>query len=236
MLFQNEHPRVVAEETHLLSREHMLTSLPPVMHPLCFQDIIEVGSGVLRRVLPAQKDPGNPVMQPEMPWEHGINYPSVIRDPDSGLWRMWYPCRVDGTSVVDGVSGHGVAVAESDDGVRWRRPALNRHSFGGSKENNIAHVGMSGAMMLDSSAPPEKRYRMFCNRMFKNTGCIYTQVSPDGLEWTMLRDVQIHIRNDSQNIGLKCPYTGKWFVYHRPGWCTREVARSESSDDEGLEF
>jgi hypothetical protein len=98
------------------------------------------------------------------------------------------------------------------------------------------HLGHSGAVMRDESASPERRYRMFANRMYRNTGCIYTLVSADGLEWRLFEDQQIHVRNDSQNGGLKCPYTGKWFVYHRPGWCTREVARSESIDEEGREF
>jgi hypothetical protein len=232
-----DHPRVVAEETHLQTREHVLTTLPPVMHPLCFQDVIEMGRGILRRVVSARKDSGNPLMTPEHPWEgRFIGYPGVVREPASGLWRMWYPCAADGTSTVDGTSGHGMACAESDNGRTWRRPAFGRYSFAGSTANNICHVGMAGAVIRDETAPSERRYRMFTNRMYENTGCIYSLISPDGLQWAMLHDRQIHIRNDSQNLGFKCPYTGKWFVYHRPGWCIREIVRSESADDEGAEF
>ena len=232
-----DHPWVMAEETLGLTREHVLTTLPPVMHPLCFQDLIEHGTGILRRVLPARKDEANPVIEPERPWEgRGIGYVSVIREPDTGLWRMWYGCNAEGVSPADGTSGRGVAYAESDDGAHWRRPELGKYEFEGSRANNICHLGQSGAVTLDETAEPEKRHRMFANRLYKNTGCIYSLVSPDGLNWNMFRDEQIRIRNDSQNRGFKCPYTGKWYVYHRPGWCTREVARSESVDEDGTEF
>jgi hypothetical protein len=129
-----------------------------------------------------------------------------------------------------------MACAESEDGANWRRPEYGRFEFRGSKANKICHLGHAGAVELDETAPPERRYRMFANRLHRNTGCIYSLVSPDGLNWSLLADFQIHVRNDSQNRGFKCPYTKKWFVYHRPGWCTREVARSESKDEDGLEF
>jgi hypothetical protein len=237
MMLDFDSPWVIAEETHGLTREHTLTTLPPVMHPLCFQDIIEHGTGILRRVVPASKDEHNPVIEPEKPWEgRFIGYVSVIRDPETGLWRMWYHCDAEGTSLADGAAGVGMACAESEDGVRWRRPVFGKYEFQGSKDNNICHLGHAGAVVRDDTASPDKRFRMFVNRLWKNSGFIYSLVSPNGLDWTLFRDEQIRVRNDSQNPGVKCPYTGKWFVYHRPGWCTREIARSESKDADGIEF
>ena len=100
----------------------MAMDLKPAMHPVCFEDFIEGGRDVMRRNVPMAKDPNNPVLVPERPWEgQGVVYPSVWRCPETGLWRMWYSA-----SVRSGSSEAIVACAESEDGIHWRRPELGK--------------------------------------------------------------------------------------------------------------
>lgn len=207
----------------------MIGKLGRGISPLAFQDIIETGTGVLRRVLPARKDDANPLLAPERPWEgRALIVPSVCREPATGPWRMWY-------------AAHGVipkrsilCYAESDDGRLWRRPDLGLVEFQGSKANNIVLIEEMDAISvyLDLTAAPEERYRLFsdCKAGTANGGYVFTMASADGLRWRMRHDRMIPVRNDSQNTGLKDPYTGKWICYHRPGHLVRTVARSESPD------
>ena len=46
--------------------------------------------------------------------QHGIAVQTVIRDPDSGIWKAWCSPPVDAPSAA--------AYWESDDGLHWRKP------------------------------------------------------------------------------------------------------------------
>ena len=47
-------------------------------------------------------------------------YPSVFRDPDSGVWR----CLYQGGTIHDDEEGFVAVIAESEDGVHWETPDL----------------------------------------------------------------------------------------------------------------
>jgi len=67
--------------------------------------VIAAANNVRRVIHPARKHPSNPVL-----WD-GHVYGSVIQD--AGKYRMWYQC------------GRAVCYAESEDGIRWKKPALD---------------------------------------------------------------------------------------------------------------
>jgi len=139
-----DNPWVLKEETHGLTREHVPTTLDPVMHPLCFQDLIEHGTGILHRVIPAVKDESNPVMVPETPWEtNRIGYVSVIREPESGRWRMWYGCEAEGASGTDAGS------------TTTPGPCLTSVVRRGCRERPTASDGLSSRGAVSWSASPD---------------------------------------------------------------------------------
>jgi len=213
----------------------MAMDLKPAMHPVCFEDFIEGGRDVMRRNVPMGKDPNNPVLVPERPWEgQGVVYPSVWRCPETGLWRMWYSASVRG-----GPSEGIVAYAESEDGVHWQRPELGKVEYSGSTANNLVSRGDGWVpcVYMDMQAPPEQRYRMTLSTegRYQNQGGINFYVSPDGIDWRpMPGNPILRIRNDSQCPLVRHPENGKWAAFHRPGFGLRVVTCSRSED--GVSF
>jgi len=207
-------PYEVREEMCGVDRAHALHRLDQGMHPLCFQDILEWGRGVVRRVVPARKDPANPLLEG--------GYPSVIRRPEDGVWQLWA----------------GDCYAESADGVQWSdpQPAFQDVLWWDPYIREHIIPGIP-AVVLDEQAPPDCRYRMFGHFMVApGAGYISSYVSPDGVTWRLFREKQIIVRNDSQNRGFRDTRTGTWWVYHRPGWNARMISRSQSNDADGTDF
>ena len=99
--------------------------------------------GVLRssnvsRMLGRPKKHSVPVVRSDRPWESPWVYAwgSVLREPDSGLFRMWYETMgYNGTICL-----HRLCYAESDDGVVWRKPALGRYTMEGCDSTNIIDI------------------------------------------------------------------------------------------------
>jgi len=85
--------------------------------------LIRSRTNIKRRIHPAQKYDGNPVLWASEPWEPklGVLYGSVIQD--EGKYKMWYK------------SGMGVGYAESSDGIRWVKPRLDLVKVDGQKTN-----------------------------------------------------------------------------------------------------
>src|SRR4051794_18798173 len=75
--------------------------------------LIASTTNIVRRIHAAQKSGRNPVIRQTEAWEDPFNivYGSVIRDGQK--YMVWYK------------SGPGVSYAESDDGIRWIKPALD---------------------------------------------------------------------------------------------------------------
>ena len=93
------------------------------------------------RYEPLKKSAQNPVMTGEMSWEKGgVNWGSVIRSQGDGKFKFFYctdfPGAQEGAVQVDnsmqGKNHCVVCYAESDDGLTWRRPALNLYLLIGS--------------------------------------------------------------------------------------------------------
>ena len=119
--------------------------------------------------------------------QHGIAVQTVIRDPDSRIWKAWCSPPVDAPSAA--------AYWESDDGLHWRKPIVGRVEYRGSKENNLVDIDLGkdtgnfrpGAVVYDPNDPdPDRRYK--CALPPHGFG-----VSPDGVDWT---GIPIYVRNE----------------------------------------
>lgn len=154
------------------------------------------------RYEPLRKAAQNPVMTAQKPWEKGgINWGSVIRSPVDGKFKFFYgtdfPGQQEGAIQVDnsmqGKNHCVVCYAESDDGVTWRRPALNLYFQDQFPDNNIilawaSYYNDSASVIEDRhEADAQRRYKMLMFHLdTKNRdlsgGCLF--VSPDGLRWS----------------------------------------------------
>jgi hypothetical protein len=135
-------------------------------------------------------------------------YGSIIRV--GGKFRLWY-CAL-ATAAVDGNRARTarLAYAESDDGIRWTKPALGLTEFNGSRRNNL--LGMPASLDFAKTEPlacfvlhepadpdPARRYKMAVyGRYFPVVparypgvaadnvpSTIYPFFSADGLTWTL---------------------------------------------------
>ncbi len=162
--------------------------------PQIFVDLdrVEILDNVQQLFHQAQKNPENPVLYGERPWEaSGYGFvTSVVYDEEEKLFKCWYQGAIG--CVAGPVHTHGPHVlcyATSTDGIHWERPVLGLHEFEGSKENNIVvpqsyHNGKDHweSVLKDSfDADEQARYKGF--GWSSETGGLHTMTSPDGLRW-----------------------------------------------------
>jgi hypothetical protein len=130
-------------------------------------------------------------------------YGSVIRDPKSGKFRMWYVA-VSKTERLNPKTPRSVpwrvAYAESDDGIKWTKPSLGLVQSGGNTDNNLVRLeprlGVINLKVLHEpdDPNPKQRYKMAAHVWFpKNKvrlGTLAPYVSADGLTWKLLANVK----------------------------------------------
>ncbi len=139
--------------------------------------LIESAEGLVRTLHPIKKHPDNPLVVPDKPWE-GLSvllYGSVLRDADTGKFRMWYLAW--GKHVGKPTS---ICYAESDDGLHWTKPNLGIQEFEGSMENNILMPGWSQTTILYDPRDPDATQRYKAVLRMNGTRAF---LSPDGLHW-----------------------------------------------------
>jgi len=166
----------------------------------------------------------------DAPWEgSGSGYHSVFQD--GKLYRMYYKAwhlDVQPPGKVN-TGSHPLfcCYAESDDGIRWRKPELGLHEFKGSKKNNIVMVpGKAGSTVADPGhpavfkdenpdVPADARYKAII-RSAKPHGLLAFK-SPDGLRWTPMSDGPVITKGafDSQNLAFWDPVRGEYRAYWR---------------------
>ena len=85
------------------------------------------------RVELGQPDPGNPLIEGQMPWDDGVPFQhgTVLRDPIDGLWKAW------GTAAPTSTFDRRLVYYQSNDGVNWDRPELPICPFGKYSKTNI---------------------------------------------------------------------------------------------------
>lgn len=171
------------------------------------------------------------VLTHDAPWEgSGSGYHSIF--PDGGLFRMYYKAYSldlsSGKLRTDVPSGY-CCYAESDDGIRWRKPELNLVDFQGSKANNIVlATGPLGSVRLDAAhpavfrddnpaAPAAARYKAFVPSSDKKAHGLLPLQSPDGFRWSPMSAAPVITNGafDSQNLAFWDPLRRQYRAYWR---------------------
>lgn len=158
----------------------------------------------------------------DAPWEGSSSgYHTVFQDGD--LYRMYH--RGSHLDVSQGKLGSGrhkpfYCYAESDDGIRWRKPELGIVEFDGSKKNNIILEGLGThnfAPFKDANpdCAPEARYKALAG--IKSEGGLFAFKSADGIHWSLMTDKPVITNGafDSQNLAFWDPTLGKYRAYWR---------------------
>jgi hypothetical protein len=156
----------------------------------------------------------------DAPWEGaGSGYHSVIRDGD--LYRMYY--RGSHLGVEKGKLKTGRQVycyAESADGVKFTKPTLQLHEYGGSKQNNIIWTGVGThnfAPFIDTreGCPAESRFKALGG--VASEGGLFAFHSPDGIHWSLMSKQPVVTKGafDSQNLAFWDATAGVYRAYFR---------------------
>jgi hypothetical protein len=124
-------------------------------------------------------------------------YVSVIRDPASRKFRMWY-----GTPAKAGVASPShLATMESDDGIHWKRPHQVLADPDGLEVRFGASVMDEGASFAD----PQKRYKFawFCgDGVTPPVGGLMVATSPDGLTWKRISEASAVLPHNHDINGI----------------------------------
>ncbi len=153
-------------------------------------------AGIRRSLRPLDRHPASPVLpDKQTPWELDLAWCSAYRDPESGLYQLWYQSFTGGDAR-QRTHRCMICYAESDDGVNWRKPELELFEYNGAAPNNIVLLGNGGysdrygaSVLVDPRDPdPQRRYKMahydFCIDEGVEYPGLTVAFSPDGIHWT----------------------------------------------------
>lgn len=154
----------------------------------------------------AIKHAANPVLSPTFAWEIGgvSIFGSVIREPETGLFRMWY-------QAIDQEDSHSpdhmtICYAESNDGIHWHKPLLDISGYRERKASNIVlgnavypgNPYCASVIRDDDAQNPDERYKMavwyeqWTDGLAQFNGAA-TFHSPDGLHWRIYEGAKPYI-------------------------------------------
>lgn len=150
---------------------------------------------VSRRLNPPVRLAGNPVLQPQYPWEESYVtiYGSVQPRADGG-WRMWYMAGSGGMR-----ADQMMCYAESDDGLLWRRVLNQSKPYNGVAPTNILlgpDINVHGPCVVlnqHNDNPAERYLALFdsypqhrpqLKAQLQESRWCYSAVSADGLSWS----------------------------------------------------
>jgi len=100
-------------------------------------EIIESQKNIQRIIHPAKKHPENPILTADSPWENNscLIYGSVLKEKN--VFRMWYHTSIKERPELKHGSTTGVAYAQSDDGIQWKKPEFDLVKINGRNTNLI---------------------------------------------------------------------------------------------------
>ncbi len=161
----------------------------------------------------------------DAPWEGNTSgYFTLLQDGD--LYRCYYRGSHHGEPGGKPSQSGVTCYAESRDGITWTKPKLGLFEFGGSKDNNITHMGDgcgTFAPFLDTNpnCPPESRYKALATMgndvERKKNPALQAYHSADGLHWSLMRDKPVITAGsfDSQNTAFFDNELGAYRAYWR---------------------
>ncbi len=146
-----------------------------------------------------------PVLTADMPWERGDQdqrvyiYGTVLRDPSTGHFRMWYN-RLN-----------LVLFAESVDGIHWTRPTLGLHDWQGSTANNIVYTGLHSPSILYNAESKDADFRYVMIGSSKGYRFCH---SPDGIHWKPCSDTPAFTGGDTCTLAYDAT-TNEYLAFHK---------------------
>jgi len=155
--------------------------------PQLFVDdfLIEESSGLTRRVNRPTRQTSNPIITAK---KDGVFQPyvTVICDPQSGRFRMWYGARTPARDV----AASRLVTMESADGIHWVGPPRLLTEPG--------PIRFFSSVVDDGPDFPDPQQRF---KLAYHTGGLNIATSPDGLRWTMLRrEAVLEHNHDINNL------------------------------------
>ena len=151
-------------------------------------------------------------------WEgHHNGYPCVLKV--GNMYRLYYRaansfCREDGEFVeLPSV----ICMAESYDGIHFRKPNVGKHLFNGTRNNNIVvsldeHIdNFSVCYDTNPNCPPDEKFKALSAL---KDGLVYF-ASADGLEFHRKYVMPLHGAFDSYNLTFWDETTQQYFAYYR---------------------
>jgi hypothetical protein len=186
--------------------------------------LIDSSTGVTRRVNRPERDPGIP--NPTVTGREDRNfqpYLTVLRDPTTGRFRLWYGAWDDSK----GAATSHIGYLESEDGIHWIRPFRLL--------TDPAPIQFGDSVIDDgpACADPAQRYKLG----WWSNGGLKIAYSADGLGWTPLAPFPVLRHNhDITNLfrdSLRDRYVATVSVYTTgPTWSgTRRVTMQSTSAD-----
>ena len=171
----------------------------------------------------------------DKPWEgHLSGYVTVLKD--GPLYRMYYRGRSElgrGDRNVVEVT----CVAESEDGIRWTKPALGLYEIHGTRENNVVLAdkppyshNFSPWIDTRPGVPARERYKSLSG-LYPEGLALF--VSADGLRWTLEKEPAVTYPGkafDSQACAFWSDSEGQYVCYFRTfkngmRWISRTTSR-----------
>ena len=166
-------------------------------NPQLFLDnlIVEASHDVTKTTHQPRKDPANPLIIKDRPWEHLPYFTCsnhvVLRDSQDGLFKCWYEDLIDHSGRKYLIEAR-ICYAVSEDGLRWEKPELDVHEENGRKTNVV--IGGEGGVeqthscgVIEDRFPPDpsRRYRAIFSHSPPFEGQIRAAHSADGIHWQL---------------------------------------------------
>jgi hypothetical protein len=173
---------------------------------------------------------GEVLIQPDAPWEKETligSYGTAVEE--NGKIRLWYHSLGRQRDPGKNPDFMGLAYAESDDGIRFRKPELGLVEHQGARRNNLVlptdtrlmSIGGGSVLIDDNPAcPPRERYKSW-QKIYPKTGTgirgpYRIWLSPDGLHWKLSERPVTGLRAaDTQPAWFWEPEIGRYVGYSR---------------------
>jgi hypothetical protein len=158
---------------------------------------ISAKSNVSRTIHPAEK-----LDHPVLIGKNGAPvriYGTVLRDEDTGRFRMWY----------------GRRYATSADGLHWEIPHFDFFPVDGQASNIVLPKGGGGVLFDPIDPDPAKRYKALLAEPIR-VGGLSGYYSADGLHWKRYGDDRLVTAGSEIAMVLRDPKTRQYFAYIRP--------------------
>jgi len=201
-----------------LARAETPVALGPGPHLFLDDYLIAEQSGLTRVIVPPAKLPEPVVTGPRDKCFQP--YLTVLRDPDSGRFRIWY-------GVPESAGQSHVAYMESPDGIHWERPHRQLPDPG--------PIQFGVSILDEGPAHPDPAARYKYGYWWG--GGLRVAGSPDGLGWTPLAQDVVLAHNHDINSIFRDPLRNRYIAFvsnytEGPTWSgQRRVPMSSVSDD-----